>query len=77
MAIVHRAELKPSKLELLAQWLPFGLFAILCFWFYHVLAHIPGGQPISRVERTFSQLGKLIGRIIKPRVLRDAAQKAE
>ena len=35
----------------LAQWIPFALFAALCFWLFHVLAHRPGGQPIGALER--------------------------
>ena len=37
MAIVHRAELRPSKLELLAEWLP------TCAWF-------DGAVPVERVS---------------------------
>ncbi len=61
---------------LLAQWLPFVLFALLCYWFYHVLAHIPGGQPIARVERVFAQLGKLFSRVVKSRRSHDAGRTA-
>jgi lipopolysaccharide export system permease protein len=36
---------------LIALWVPFALFAALAFWMYHVLAHVPGGQPIGALER--------------------------
>lgn len=42
---------------MLAQWIPFALFVGLCFWFYHVLAHRPGGQPIGGIERMARKLG--------------------
>ncbi|MGQ5701293.1 LptF/LptG family permease [Sandaracinobacteroides sp. A072] len=51
---------------LLAQWVPFALFAALCYWFYHVLAHQPGGQPIGGLERLFARITKLFSRLKKP-----------
>lgn len=51
---------------LLAQWIPFALFAALCFWFFHVLAHRPGGQPIGGLDRAFRKLGRLFGKLRKP-----------
>jgi lipopolysaccharide export system permease protein len=45
---------------MLGQWVPFALFAALCFWMYHVLAHQPGGQPIGALDRGF---GKLAGAV--------------
>lgn len=39
-----------------AQWVPFLLFAALCVWFYHVLAHRPGGQPVGGLDRGFAIL---------------------
>jgi lipopolysaccharide export system permease protein len=42
----------------LAQWLPYALFAALCWWLYHVLAHRPGGQPIAALDRGFAWLAK-------------------
>jgi lipopolysaccharide export system permease protein len=35
----------------LAQWGSFAVFGLLCLWFFHVLAHVPGGQPIAMIER--------------------------
>ena len=26
-------------------------FSLLCAWFFHVLANVPGGQPIAMIER--------------------------
>jgi lipopolysaccharide export system permease protein len=51
---------------LLAQWVPFLLFSALFVWFYHVLAHRPGGQPIGALDRLFKQLGGLFKGLRKP-----------
>lgn len=50
----------------LSQWVPFLLFTALCFWFYHVLAHKPGGQPIGALDRLFKKLGGLFKGLKKP-----------
>lgn len=50
---------------LLALWVPFLLFAALVAWMYWQVAHVPGGQPIAELERFFSKLGKLIGRVLR------------
>ncbi|MEY4270315.1 MAG: export transporter permease LptF [Pseudomonadota bacterium] len=42
---------------LIALWVPFLLFAGLSFWMYHVLAHVPGGQPIGALERIATVTG--------------------
>ena len=42
----------------IALWVPFILFAALILWMYHVIAHIPGGQPIGALEKAAGQLGK-------------------
>lgn len=57
---------------LIAQWLPFVGFTVLCGWFYHVLAHVPGGQPISVVEALFARLRGQIARLVRPRWRDDA-----
>lgn len=44
---------------LLAQWIPFALFAALCAWFYYILAEKPGGQPIGGLDRGFASLMKM------------------
>jgi lipopolysaccharide export system permease protein len=36
---------------IIALWVPFFLFCGLCWWLYHTLAHVPGGQPIGALER--------------------------
>ncbi len=49
-----RGEIDP----ILALWVPFLLFAALILWMYHVLAHVPGGQPIGALEVWASKAGK-------------------
>lgn len=44
----------------IALWLPFLLFAGLILWMYHIIAHIPGGQPIGALEVFASKVGKTI-----------------
>jgi len=51
---------------MLAQWIPFALFVGLCLWFYHVLAHKPGGQPVGGIDRALHKLGKALGKLRKP-----------
>ena len=36
---------------MLSQWGSFIAFSLLCAWFFHVLANVPGGQPIAMIER--------------------------
>jgi lipopolysaccharide export system permease protein len=50
---------------IIALWAPFALFAALILWMYWTLAYRPGGQPIGALERAFSRLGKLIGRVLR------------
>lgn len=45
---------------LIALWLPFVLFAGLILWMYHVIAHVPGGQPIGALEVFANKVGKTI-----------------
>ena len=49
----------------LAQWLPFALFAALSLWLYYVLAYKPGGQPIGALERIFAKLGGALGKLFR------------
>ncbi len=51
---------------MLAQWIPFLFFTALCLWFYHVLAHRPGGQPIGGLDRAFGKLASIFKRFRKP-----------
>jgi lipopolysaccharide export system permease protein len=50
----------------LSQWVPFALFTAMCLWFYHVLAHKPGGQPIGAVDRLMGKIGGLFKGLRKP-----------
>ncbi|WP_200932542.1 LPS export ABC transporter permease LptF [Sphingomonas sp. Leaf412] len=45
---------------LIALWVPFGIFAAIILWMYHTLAHVPGGQPIGALERSFGKAWKAI-----------------
>ena len=42
----------------IALWVPFILFAALILWMYHVIAHVPGGQPIGALEVAAQKAGK-------------------
>jgi len=44
----------------IALWLPFLLFAGLILWMYHVIARVPGGQPIGALEVFANKVGKAI-----------------
>lgn len=45
---------------IIAMWVPFLLFAALCWWMFRTLAFVPGGQPIGAFERAFAKIGKSI-----------------
>ncbi len=47
----------------IALWTPFFVFAGLILWMYHVIAHVPGGQPIGALEVWAAKAGKLIGKL--------------
>jgi lipopolysaccharide export system permease protein len=47
---------------LIALWVPFVLFAALILWMYHVVAHVPGGQPIGALERGAAKLAGAVKR---------------
>ena len=47
----------------LALWVPFLLFAGLIVWMYHVIAHVPGGQPIGALEVFAAKAGKAIKKL--------------
>jgi lipopolysaccharide export system permease protein len=49
---------------MLAQWVPFVLFAGLCLWLYYILAYRPGGQPIGALERGLANIGKSVRRLL-------------
>ncbi len=42
---------------IIALWVPFLLFGGLILWMYHMVAHVPGGQPIGALEKAFSRFG--------------------
>jgi lipopolysaccharide export system permease protein len=46
-----------------ALWVPFLLFAVLILWMYHVIAHVPGGQPIGALEVFADKAGKTIRKL--------------
>ncbi len=50
---------------IIALWGPFLLFAALVWWMYHMVAHVPGGQPIGALERGFDKAAKAIMRWVK------------
>lgn len=49
----------------LALWIPFLLFAMLSLWMFRTVAFVPGGQPIGALERGFSKLAALVGKMWK------------
>ena len=42
---------------IIALWVPFAMFAALIYWMYHMVAHVPGGQPIATLERGAAKMG--------------------
>jgi lipopolysaccharide export system permease protein len=56
MGIVH---------PFIALWLPFLLFAALILWMHHIIAHVPGGQPIGALEVFATKSGKWVKRIFR------------
>jgi lipopolysaccharide export system permease protein len=46
-----------------ALWVPFLFFAALILWMYHVIAHVPGGQPIGALEVFADKAGKAIRKL--------------
>ncbi len=42
---------------LVAQWIPYALFAALSAWMFYKIALVPGGQPIGALDRAFGKLG--------------------
>jgi lipopolysaccharide export system permease protein len=43
-----------------ALWIPFVGFCALSIWMFYILAYVPGGQPISGLERAFAWVGKSV-----------------
>jgi lipopolysaccharide export system permease protein len=48
----------------IALWVPFLLFAALILWMYHIIAHVPGGQPIGALEVFATKSGQWVKRIL-------------
>ncbi|MES2987230.1 MAG: LPS export ABC transporter permease LptF [Pseudomonadota bacterium] len=51
----------------IALWTPWALFAGLTFWLYYQTAYVPGGQPLSSVEKWFDKFVKLFTRYLPGR----------
>lgn len=49
----------------IALWVPFLCFAALILWMYHVIAHVPGGQPIGALEVFADKAGKAIRKLFR------------
>jgi lipopolysaccharide export system permease protein len=49
---------------ILALWTPLVLMSIVILWMYHVLAHRPGGQPISALERGAAKAGRFVRNLL-------------
>lgn len=58
----------------LSIWVPYVFFSAFCYWMYHTLAHVPGGQPIGALERAFAKLSSSVVKLLKRR--RPIAQEA-
>jgi lipopolysaccharide export system permease protein len=50
---------------ILALWVPFLLFAGLILWMYHIIAHVPGGQPIGALEVAAEKAGKALKKLFR------------
>lgn len=50
---------------IIALWGPFILLSALILWMYHVLAHVPGGQPIGALERVAANAAGAVRRLIR------------
>jgi lipopolysaccharide export system permease protein len=49
----------------IALWLPFLIFTALILWMYHIIAHVPGGQPIGALEVFATKAGKWTKRLFR------------
>lgn len=49
----------------LAQWVPFAIFLALSWWFFHVLADRPGGEPIGFLDDLAAKIGKGVGKLLR------------
>lgn len=50
-----------------ALWAPFAMFAALILWMFYTVAYVPGGQPISGLERVATMMLKAIKGLFAPK----------
>ena len=61
----------------IALWVPFLIFAAIILWMYHVIAHVPGGQPIGGLEVGVAKIGKWMKKMLRFGRKRSRLIKAE
>ena len=61
---------------IIALWGPFALLSGLIMWMYHVLAHVPGGQPIGTLERLAGKAGSFVKAMLSIRKRRNGMEPA-
>ena len=61
----------------IALWVPFLIFAAIILWMYHVIAHVPGGQPIGGLEVGVAKIGKWMKKMFRFGRKRSRLIKAE
>jgi lipopolysaccharide export system permease protein len=49
----------------LALWVPFIAFTALILWMFRTIAFVPGGQPISALERWFAKIGQRVVALLR------------
>jgi lipopolysaccharide export system permease protein len=47
-----------------ALWVPFLVFAALIIWMFRTLAYVPGGQPISGIDKLAGKVTGLVKRFL-------------
>ncbi len=62
----ERAGAKGAEPAWLIQLVPFLLFAALCLWSFHILAHKVGGQPLSYLQRAGDIAAKYLKILFRP-----------
>ncbi len=60
----------------IAMWTPFAIFAALILWMYHVVAHVPGGQPIGALETVAAKIIKSVKKLFGTKRRHKVVQKA-
>lgn len=61
---------------IIALWGPFAILSGLIMWMYHVLAHVPGGQPIGTLERVAGKTGSFVKAMLSIRKRRNGMEPA-